>query len=329
MVIDRYLIKKAKEKIKAEREARFLRKKISQLEMEGEAAFHQGLYLNSFKCFVEALKLKKTNLKNYPEVIESIDQLKTKIDLAEYGINKEKIDQVQLIIENEDKLKNEKKFNEAYEEYQKAHKLIEEMVIFDGNKREQKVNEIYLKQIQILIEKGNELKSQNEINVAVKILNKALDLAVRVLTSTERDQIVIKIKKILDSYLDIYSDKIREKIDLGNQLMKQEKFDEAILMFKSALNYVTEKYRSLTDSVSNRFDKTNEIRDINSLINQSESEIIKSPPMKTSKIKVEYNDKRKEEEKLKVTYNTCNFCGQKLSQEGSYCPQCGMKITEK
>jgi len=264
-----YLREKIEKEEERQREVHLLNKKISQLMMEGEAAFHQGLYLNSFKCFVEALQLERTNPKDILEVLWPIDQIKTKINLAEYEINKEKINQVTLIIEKEDKLKDEKRFNEAYDEYQKAHKLIEEMVIFDGKKRDQKVNDIYLKQIQILIEKGNELKSENKINEAVEILKKALDLAVRVLTSAERDQIIKKIKKNLDIYLDIYSDKIREKINLGNQLMKQRKFDESIAMFKFALNIVAEKYRSLTDSISNRFNQANDLREINSLISQA------------------------------------------------------------
>ena len=264
-----YLREKIEKEEERQREVHLLNKKISQLMMEGEAAFHQGLYLNSFKCFVEALQLERTNPKDILEVLWPIDQIKTKINLAEYEINKEKINQVTLIIEKEDKLKDEKRFNEAYDEYQKAHKLIEEMVISDGKKREQKVNDIYLKQIQILIEKGNELKSENKINEAVEILKKALDLAVRVLTSAERDQIIKKIKKNLDIYLDIYSDKIREKINLGNQLMKQRKFDESIAMFKFALNIVAEKYRSLTDSISNRFNQANDLREINSLISQA------------------------------------------------------------
>lgn len=276
ILIARYLINKIKIKLTTRRSIRLLRNKISQLKMDGETAFHQGLYLNSFNHFVQALQLEKINPKNFSEVLESIDQLKTKISLAEYEINKEKINQVTLIIEKEDKLKNEKKFKEAYDEYQKAHKLIEEMVIFDGKKREKKVKDIFLKQIQILIEEGNELKSQNKNNKAVEILNKALDLAVRKLTSAERDQIINKIKKNLDTCLDIYSDKIREKIDLGNQLREQKKYEKSKQVLQIALNLIKEKYGSFSDSIANRFNKANEIREIYSLINQSESNIIKN-----------------------------------------------------
>lgn len=274
-------VKKAAEKLKLRRKIRFLNKQVSQLEKEGEVALNQGLYLNSFKYFVEALKLEKINPKPFSEMLESVDQLKAKINLVEYEINKAKINQISLIIEKEDKLKIEKKFDEAYDEYQKAHKLIEEMVFLDGKKRGQKVNDIYLKQIQILIEKGNELKSQNEINEAVEILKKALDLAVRVLTSAERDQLINKIKKNLDTFLDIYSIKIKEKIDLGNKFIEQRKYDESKQVFQIALNLVEQKYSSLSDSMTNRFNQTNEIREINNFINQIllKSHFVKENPM--------------------------------------------------
>ncbi len=99
-----------------------------------------------------------------------------------------------------------------------------------------------------------------------------LDAKLTTLPSAEKAQII----KEMNKNPDVYSDKIKEKIDLGNKLMKQEKFDESIHEFQIALTLIKEKFNILPDTIRNRFNEGNEIREIYSLINQLEINKIKN-----------------------------------------------------
>ncbi|MHA2269485.1 MAG: hypothetical protein ACXAB8_16940 [Promethearchaeota archaeon] len=89
--------------------------------------------------------------------------------------------------------------------------------------------------------------------------------------SAEKAHIIKKMSKNPD----IYSDKIKEKIDLGKLLMRLKKFDESIDVFQNALILVKEKHNILPDSIRNRFDEINEIRKINSLIRTCSEDVKK------------------------------------------------------
>lgn len=70
--------------------------------------------------------------------------------------------------------------------------------------------------------------------------------------------------------LDLYFDKVKLKIDIGIKFMKQKKFDESIQLFQIALTLVKEKYNTLPETITTRFYEVIKIREIKSLISQSE-----------------------------------------------------------
>ncbi len=70
--------------------------------------------------------------------------------------------------------------------------------------------------------------------------------------------------------LDLYFDMVKLKIDIGIKFMKQKKFDESIQLFQIALTLVKEKYNTLPETITTRFYEVIKIREIKSLISQSE-----------------------------------------------------------
>ena len=219
-------------------------------------------FLVVHQIFEKALKIA-----NKPE---DVNMLKTKIKLTENEINKEKIKQIILFIEKGNDLKKEARFKNTINELQKALNIANEMFasdekIIEVKKLKAKMNDIYSIQIKILIKQGNQLKSKEIFNKIIETFDKALDISNKMYSSAQKDQI----KKIIEDNFDlIYSGMIKEKIESGNQLRKQNKFDDSIQTFQIASNIAKKMYNSRK--------KNNEIRIIKSLINQSKIAKIKN-----------------------------------------------------
>lgn len=231
-------------------EVRFLKKKISKLLMEGEEAFLQGLYLNAHKNYIIARQLGEIVVRRSPEVPlnlsestevpfnlpESINQIDTKIKLTEDKINAEKLNLLALVIEKGDNLKRETKFSEANNEYQKAFKIIEEMVIIHQEIRDLKVEGVYVKQIQNLISQGVKLKTEKFFDSAIEIFNQALKLSEKKLNSAEKEQVINDIKKRGAEANDIYIKQVQDLIAEGIKLKSEKSFYQALKTSNNALN---------------------------------------------------------------------------------------------
>ena len=219
-------------------------------------------FLVAHQIFEETLKI--------ADKPEDVNMLKTKLNLAENEINKKKIKQIKLLIEKGNDLKKEVKFKNVINELQKALNTANEMFASDEKTNEvknlkEKMNDIYSIQIKILIKHGNQLKSKKIFNKIIKTFDNALDISNKMYSSTQKGQIV---KIIKDNFDLIYSDMIKEKIESGNQLRKQNKFDDSIQTLQIASNIAKKIYNSRK--------KNNEIRKINILINQSKIAKIKN-----------------------------------------------------
>ena len=247
------------------KEIKRIKNDISKLMEEGEKIYQDGQYLNARKIYIAALQLERILPSSSSE---SIDLIKKKIDNTESKINEKKLDQISLILEKGDNLKNEEKYEEALNEYERAFSFIDKMEIYDANSRARLFNNICLRQIEALIEEGAKLKSKKMLDNAISSFRKALNLTQKMYPSKEKQNIIKKIEENLD----IYSNIITEKIEVGKLLREQNKFVESIKFFQVAIDLVKKKYVLLENSIINRVKEVNEIREINNLINQAKLE---------------------------------------------------------
>jgi tetratricopeptide (TPR) repeat protein len=245
----------------SKKEIRRIIKEISILIEEGEKLIQEDQYFDARKLFIGAFQLDRI-LPSSSSV--SIDIIKGKIEFTETIINEKELDQISLILDNGDNFKNTQKYEEAVSEYEKAYSFIDKMHIYDTDSRNGLKKTVFLRQIDTLLEEGDKLKSKGLIDNAIMSFKNALNFALKMYSSKEKQQVISKIEENLD----IYTDTIQEKIKAGKILMEQNNFEDSMNNFQVAKELINKKYELLENSIPNRVKNVNEIRDIDSLLEQ-------------------------------------------------------------
>jgi tetratricopeptide (TPR) repeat protein len=309
-----------------DKEIILLKREISTLILRAENAYNNGFFSDARKEYIKALALEHINPKRSTD---SVDKLKKKIERIENLINKDLINQFILIMEKADFLKKKGKFQDSFELYQNAFSIVKKMLISDSLLRANRINEIFIKQIYCLVEEGKVFKSSERGD---QVFKKALEISESMINSAEKTEIIKELNKILDRY----SDKIQEIIKSGISLLNMNNFDEAYQLFQEAKIIIKDKYSKLPNSIANRFKETNDLREVETLIDHSKNRLsideksisllTKSPDQKILDL----------EEKKKVIPNasdqplryTCKYCGIDLKEKPRFCPKCGIIWSE-
>lgn len=310
------------------REIVLLKNEITILILKAEEALSKDLHHDARRYFINALNLEKINPESLPD---SVNILKRSIEQVENILNKDTINKAILTLEKGDYLRNEAKFQEAFDEYQKAFSLIKTMTICDSELRAVRINEIYLKQINCLIEAGNTFRSTNLNEKSAEAFNKAVEVAGRMISSVEKSQIMKKLNKIVDNS----SEKIKGMIELGISLTNQNQFERATQLFREAQTILKEKYSKLPNTITNRFQETSDFRDVGKLIEKSIKKIridANTAPLLGSSF-----DDIEEEKEIHILEQvksdqsskyTCEYCGIELNEKPRFCPKCGIICRE-
>ena len=247
-------------------------KKLMDLILEGNIKFNEGNVINALQLFQNAQRVLVSGQKKFEEFDKNIPNLLyTKINLAQKQLNQKNIKKIEVLLLESNKQKEIGKLIASLQELQKAFKIANEMFPSDRKKHMEikmiktKFDEIYFLQINKLIEKGNQLKSQKTFNNSIETFKKALNISDNMYSSSQKDQLKEKIEQNLDL---TYFDMINEKIESGNQLKRQLKFDDSIHNYQNALNNAKKIFNSLK--------KNSEIRKIKTLITQSKVAKIKN-----------------------------------------------------
>ena len=263
-------LKHSIERIKRELKSEITKKRVLDLIEEGGIKFNERHFSNALKVFERAQEILTTSpsLQNSKE-IQNI--LYSKIKLAQENLNQNTIKKIEVLIKKSNEQKKQGKLRISLQEAQKALKIANEMFTSDRKKHREikmiktKFDEIYFLQINKLIEKGNQLKSQKTFNNSIETFKKALNISDNMYSSSQKDQLKEKIEQNLDL---TYFDMINEKIESGNQLKRQLKFDDSINIYKTALKTAKNYF--------NPNKKNSEIKKIKSLITQSKIAKIKN-----------------------------------------------------
>ena len=196
--------------------------------------------------------------------------LNSKVEIVKNKVNEEKSKEIKLNIEKGEILKDQGKFQDSLQEHLKAFNIADEMFSSDEKNKKiedikAKIDDIYSIRIDRLIEQGNQLKSQEFFDKAIRIFNSAFDLSHKIYNSMDKDEAQNKIKNCFDS---LYSDMIKEKIKTGNQLRKDLQYDDPIKIFRESIKIAEKLYDSSK--------KNGKISKLKSLIHQTQIAKIKN-----------------------------------------------------
>jgi len=185
-------------------------------------------------------------------------------------IEKTYISQFKQILQQGTELKQSGQFEEAIKLFEKAKNYIEESFPSDTKKTEivnikNLSNDIYSDQIKPIVEKGNELLTQDSTEKGIAELKNALTIADKMYDSDLKNLEISLIAELLNP---IYIERINPILDEGIEITKKENFEELITMINQAVdifNRALDVAKTMIDSER----KDLEIKKINDLINQA------------------------------------------------------------
>ncbi len=185
-------------------------------------------------------------------------------------IEKTYISQFKQILQQGTELKRSGQFEEAIKLFEKAKNYIEESFPSDTKKTEivnikNLSNDIYSDQIKPIVEKGNELLTQDSTEKGIAELKNALTIADKMYDSDLKNLEISLIAELLNP---IYIERINPILDEGIEITKKENFEELITMINQAVdifNRALDVAKTMIDSER----KDLEIKKISDLINQA------------------------------------------------------------
>jgi tetratricopeptide (TPR) repeat protein len=247
-------------------------KKLNLIIEEANALKDKNNFSKAIKKFQEAIDF--INLK-----VKEEEDKNTEIESIKNAINQTYSVQVDIVIQGGIHFTAQKKFEKAKAEFQKALKIVES--IDDPALRLAENDEINKligeNEIEQLLTNGILLKSKNQLDEAVEMFKKGLQIAEEIYGSDFRTEALLRIKNEIGI---IYDSQIEEIVEEGKKFKRDGQDEDAIKTFKNALQTI-EKY----------FDpkaKKSQINTIRNLTNEIYSNQIK-PLVENGKALLEQN----------------------------------------
>ena len=205
-------------------------KKLTALLDECQSLKNKKKYKESIRKYREALNYIRNKVKDEQEQKKELDEIKLEIDFI-YAL------EIKDIVNQANQLVEQKKFNNAYEEFNKA--LASTYNITDTHLREKESNKINkLKgqaDVKVLIEQANNLTEEKQFDEAIHSLKKALNDTNNVYDAIFSENII---KTIQNNINRVYSEKIQVIVNQATELEQNGHFDEAIDVLENALKEI-------------------------------------------------------------------------------------------
>jgi len=264
-------------------------KKLTALLDECQSLKNKKKYKESIRKYRETLNYIRNKVKDEKEQKKELDEIKLEIDLI-YTL------EIKDITNHANQLVEQKKFNNAFEEFNKA--LASTYNITDTHLREKESNKINkLKgqtDVRVLIEQANNLTEEKQFDEAIHSLTKALNDTNKVYDSIFGENII---KTIQNNINRVYSEKIQVIVNQGTELEQNGLFDEAIDVLEKALK--------ITEDMFDSEQKNSEMAEIKDLINKLYSNIAK-PLIQSGMRFIEQNQIEQASLELKKGVNIIN-----------------------
>jgi len=234
-------------------------KKLNLIIEEANAFKDKNNFQKAIKKFQEALDFIDLKVKEEEDKNTEIENIKNAINQT-YSV------QVDNVIQGAIRLTAQKKFDKANEEFQNALKIVENIddpILRKAEKDD--INKLINEnEIEQLLTKGLELKNQNNLDGAVEMFKRGLNIAEETYESDFRSEALSRIKKEIAQ---IYDTKVDEIVEQGKKLKQDGQTDDAIKTFENALQTIAKFF--------DPEDKKTQINTIKNLTNEIYSNQIK------------------------------------------------------
>ncbi len=202
-------------------------KKLNLLIEEANDLKNKNNFSKAIKKLHEALDFINLKVKEEEDKNAEIETIKSAINQT-YSV------QADNIIQGGIHLTAQKKFDKAKEEFQKGIKIVEN--IDDPTLKLAEIDEINKliseNEIEQLFTNGIVLKTKNQLDEAVELFKKCLQIAEEIYELGFRAEALVRIK---NEIADIYDSKIDEIVEKGKDFKKNGQDDDAIKTFEDAL----------------------------------------------------------------------------------------------
>ncbi len=236
-----------------------LLKKLNLIIEEANALKDQNKFQKAIQKFQEALYFISDKVKDPEDKNTEIENIKDAINQT-YSV------QVDGIVTQAIHLTAQKKFDKAKDEFQNALQVCDNIDDLDLQKAEKdEINKLIGEnEIEKLLVRGLELKNQNNLDEAVEIFKKGLEIAENTYDSDFKPEALSRIKKEITI---IYDSQIDEIVEQGKKFKQDGYIDDAIKKFETALQTI--------ETFSDPGEKKSQIITIKNLINEIYSNQIK------------------------------------------------------
>jgi tetratricopeptide (TPR) repeat protein len=248
-------------------------KKLNSIMQEGNKFKNEKKYNKAVEKYLEALTFVEHKVKDPEDRLDELENIKTQIDQV-YSVK------IIDIIEATKILLKQNEFKKALKVFEEARRIADK--IEDVDLRQSEIDEIndWLNKINLdeSIYKAERLRNEERYDKSIDILKDILDKAQEIYKDNPNHEQIIKIKDALNQN---YMVQINILIEQANQLKVSDKSSEALEIFKDALK--------MTDKLFESDLKTTKVANLESLINQIYSNIIK-PIIEKGNILLEQNN---------------------------------------
>ncbi|MFX1405873.1 MAG: tetratricopeptide repeat protein [Promethearchaeota archaeon] len=255
-------------------------KKLNSIMQEGNSFKNEKNYNRAVEKYLEAMHFVEEKVKDPDDRLDEIENIKTQIDQV-YSVK------IIDIIEATKIILKQNEFKKALKVFDEARRIADK--IEDHDLRQNEIDEIkdWLNIINLdeEIYQAERLRKEGRYENSIKILKDTLDKAKEIYKENPNHEQIVKIKAVLNQN---YATEINLLIEQGNQLKVSGKSNEALEIFKDALE-MTEKFFE-SDL------KNTEVANLKSLINQIYSNNVKPIVEKGSSLLEQnnYNEANKE-----------------------------------
>ena len=193
------------------------------------------------------------------------------IDRIKDATNEVYSHQVDLLIEQGNKLKVTGNDREAIETYKDALKITEKY--FESDLKTTQIinlktliNQVYSTQIEPLIEKGKSYYSQNNFESAVKEFETALEVARRMYDSEQKQTLLNRINIVAaDALNPVYMDRIKPSVEKGKNIINKEDFAQDLTVVNQAIKFFTDAL-TIAENMADSRQKKTQLEEISNLI---------------------------------------------------------------
>ncbi len=185
-------------------------------------------------------------------------------------MNETYLGKIKSMVSQADELKQSSKNDEAIKTYEEALKICYNLSDLGQKENEiltikTQTNQIYSEKVAPLIQKGEELLDQNNVNDAIAELKKAEKITIMMYDSEQKSGILKKLGRLINP---IYAERINPIKEEGLELLKEEGYEEKINIVTDAASTLKKSLDIALEMVESE-EKTQIINELSELIDNT------------------------------------------------------------